>query len=471
MLTDPAGAGRAPPRPACPVLRAPRPARRARRGRRDRLRRPDRAAARPRRHRHHRQDHHRATCSRPGLRAAGRSTGLIGTVETRIGGADACRARSPPRGARPAGAVRGDGRARRHRRGDGGVQPRAGARPGRRHRVRRRRVHQPRRRTTWTSTPTWRTTSRPRRCCSTAGRAAHAVDLRRRRVGRRLAGAHPRRGHRRRPTAPAPTGAPRDVDGRADGSQHVHRSHGPDGAASPARLRLPGRVQRGQRAARARLPATPSGVPPQAGRRGRRRGRGARAGWSGSTPASRSSRSSTTRTSRTRSPPCSTRCARRSTGRLIVVLGCRRRPGPGQAAADGRRPRPRRADVLVVTDDNPRSEDPAAIRAAVLAGRRAARPRPRRGAARSATGARRSRRRSAAAAAGRHGASSPARATRQGQEVARRRAPVRRPRRAAARARIAATGVGGRSADDRAVQPGRRRSPHDRDRAGRRRTP
>ena len=28
---------------------------------------------------------------------------------------------------------------------------------------------------------------------------------------------------------------------------------------------------------------------------------------------------------------------RRSPGRLIVVLGCRRRPGPRQAAADGRR--------------------------------------------------------------------------------------------------------------------------------------
>ena len=44
--------------------------------------------------------------------------------------------------------------------------------------------------------------------------------------------------------------------------------------------------------------------------------------------------------------------------------------------------------MLVVTDDNPRSEDPAAIRAAVLAGADAAARR--RGASRSATGARRS---------------------------------------------------------------------------------
>ncbi|GAB3597914.1 UDP-N-acetylmuramoyl-L-alanyl-D-glutamate--2,6-diaminopimelate ligase [Angustibacter peucedani] len=57
------------------------------------------------------------------------------------------------------------------------------------------------------------------------------------------------------------------------------------------------------------------------------------------------------------------------TGRLVVVLGAggdrdpAKRPGMGAAAARG-------ADVVVVTDDNPRSEDPAAIRAAVLAGAR-----------------------------------------------------------------------------------------------------
>ena len=56
-------------------------------------------------------------------------------------------------------------------------------------------------------------------------------------------------------------------------------------------------------------------------------------------------------------------------GRLIIVIGAGgdrdtgKRPVMGEIAA-------RLADVLVVTDDNPRSEDPAAIRAEVLAGAR-----------------------------------------------------------------------------------------------------
>ncbi len=58
-----------------------------------------------------------------------------------------------------------------------------------------------------------------------------------------------------------------------------------------------------------------------------------------------------------------------TSGRLIVVLGCggdrdrAKRPVMGEIAARG-------ADLLIVTDDNPRTEDPAAIRGAMLEGSR-----------------------------------------------------------------------------------------------------
>jgi UDP-N-acetylmuramoyl-L-alanyl-D-glutamate--2,6-diaminopimelate ligase len=54
-------------------------------------------------------------------------------------------------------------------------------------------------------------------------------------------------------------------------------------------------------------------------------------------------------------------------GRLITVLGCGGDRDPGKRAAMGTSAA-LLSDVLVVTDDNPRSEDPALIRAAMLAG-------------------------------------------------------------------------------------------------------
>jgi len=54
-------------------------------------------------------------------------------------------------------------------------------------------------------------------------------------------------------------------------------------------------------------------------------------------------------------------------GRVITVLGCGGDRDPGKRAAMGEAAA-RGSDLLVVTDDNPRSEDPAAIRAAMLAG-------------------------------------------------------------------------------------------------------
>src|SRR3712207_6202659 len=54
-------------------------------------------------------------------------------------------------------------------------------------------------------------------------------------------------------------------------------------------------------------------------------------------------------------------------GRLLTVLGCGGDRDPGKRPAMGTSAA-LLSDVLFVTDDNPRSEDPATIRAAMLTG-------------------------------------------------------------------------------------------------------
>jgi UDP-N-acetylmuramyl tripeptide synthase len=54
-------------------------------------------------------------------------------------------------------------------------------------------------------------------------------------------------------------------------------------------------------------------------------------------------------------------------GRLVALFGCGGDRDPGKRPQMGRVAQAR-ADEVFVTDDNPRSEDPAAIRRAILAG-------------------------------------------------------------------------------------------------------
>ena len=115
--------------------------------------RPDRR----RRHRHERQDDDRRTSCESIFRAHGWPTGVIGTLTG---------ARTTPEAPELQRTLASMARRGTRRGRDGGLVARARAAPRRRHSVRRRRLHQPERATTSTSTGRWSATSRPRRGCS-----------------------------------------------------------------------------------------------------------------------------------------------------------------------------------------------------------------------------------------------------------------------------------------------------------------
>ena len=102
------------------------------------------------------------------LAAAGRRPGLLGTIETRVNGERRPATRTTAEAIDLQRAVPRDARRRRPQLRDGGDLARLGAAAARPRPLRRPRLHEPRARTTSTSTATWRTTSTRSGGCSSA---------------------------------------------------------------------------------------------------------------------------------------------------------------------------------------------------------------------------------------------------------------------------------------------------------------
>ena len=296
---------------------------------------------------------------RPGCGRRAGSPGLIGTVGIRIDGRDEPSALTTPEAPDLQALLAVMVEQRRRHRGDGGVQPRAEPRPRRRRATSRSAASPTCPATTSTSIRRWRTTSTPRRGCSTPDRQRTQT--------------FPWSASTTTRAAPWPRGAMRPGHGQRDrtrrglaGRGRPHASSGgaqefvavdPGGRAPRAAHRPAGALQRRQ-------------LPAGGGAAGRGRGV-ARAGRAG--------------TARRATVPGRLEPIDRGQdflalvdyahkpGALRAVLetlraqtqrpargGVRRRrqPRPRQARADGR-VAAELADLVVVTDDNPRDEDPA----------------------------------------------------------------------------------------------------------------
>ena len=301
-------------------------------------------AADDRRHRHPGQDHHHPARRGGARRRPACRPAVIGTVGTRIAGADVKTALTTPEAPdlHALFAVmreRGVDGLR-----DGGLQPRAGDGPGRRRGLRRRRLHQPRPRPP--RLPRRRRgllRGQGRRCSPPSGPGSAWSTSTTSTAGGWLDEAD---GPGARPSRPPGADADWravDVDLGADGSTFTRRS-ARTAARRGRRARCPATSTSPTRCAR----SPPAARPGFDAARGRRRrsadgGRGARPAGAGRRRPGLRSSSSTTPTSPTPSSAALDALRPLTDGRLIVVLGAGgdrdpgKRPMMGEIAAPARR--------------------------------------------------------------------------------------------------------------------------------------